>query len=133
MTEPNETIELINCEDSEVLLFENYYACVVGRFKHDIKNWLEEYSKNLVARLGDLHGTTVFNAKPNQFEWFKQGKDCEILRLGAKDWEPGKVRIKFTLEFCPDEPEEEEEIEADEMKQLEDSLDDLRQKLNPDN
>ncbi len=44
------------------------------------------------------------------------------------------MRIKFTLEFCPDEPEEEEEeIQADEIKQLEDSLDDLRQKLQQDN
>ena len=34
---------------------------------------------------------------------FDKGVDAEVLRLGAKDWQKGKVRI--TLEFCPDEPE----------------------------
>lgn len=29
--------------------------------------------------------------------------DCEVLRLGAKGWQKGKVRI--SLEFCPDLPE----------------------------
>lgn len=29
--------------------------------------------------------------------------DCEVLRLGAKGWQKGKVRI--TLQFCPDQPE----------------------------
>lgn len=31
-----------------------------------------------------------------------QGIDCEALRFGSKGWEKG--RIKFSLQFCPDEP-----------------------------
>lgn len=42
------------------------------------------------------------------WKWFSDGKDCEILSLGVKGWQKGKLRIKFTLEFCPDEPEFEE-------------------------
>ena len=34
---------------------------------------------------------------------FDQGIDCEILRLGARGWKKGKVRI--CVEFCPEEPE----------------------------
>lgn len=30
--------------------------------------------------------------------------DCEVLRLGARGWQKGKVRIN--LEFCPDQPSE---------------------------
>ena len=31
-----------------------------------------------------------------------QGIDCEALRFGSKGWEKG--RIRFSLQFCPDEP-----------------------------
>jgi KGK domain len=31
-----------------------------------------------------------------------QGIDCEALRFGSKGWEKG--RIRFALQFCPDEP-----------------------------
>jgi len=34
---------------------------------------------------------------------FLEGIKVEVLRLGSKEWQKGK--IKFTLEFCPDEPE----------------------------
>ena len=53
-----------------------------------------------------------------------KGLDAEVLRLGAKGWQKGKVRIKVTLEFIPDEPE---------LPQPESPLDDLRQMLNQDN
>ncbi|MBE9003596.1 KGK domain protein [Fortiea sp. LEGE XX443] len=49
--------------------------------------------------------------------WFTEGIDCEILKLGAKAWLPGKLRIKITLEFIPDQPE---------IAELESPLDDLR-------
>jgi hypothetical protein len=57
-------------------------------------------------------------------------KDCQILRIGGKGWETGKIKIKMSispnkryndyveLEFCPDEPEK-----------VESPLDDLRKEL----
>ena len=39
--------------------------------------------------------------------WSSAGVDCQILKP-SKNWQKGKVRIKVTLEFCPDEPEIEE-------------------------
>jgi hypothetical protein len=45
--------------------------------------------------------------------YYSKGLNCEVLKLGTKGWQKGKVRI--TLEFCPDEPES--------------PLDDLRQQL----
>lgn len=46
----------------------------------------------------------------------KEGIECEVLRLGAKEWQKGKVRIN--LEFCSNQP-----------SQPESPLDDIRQTL----
>ena len=66
-------------------------------------------------------------------EWFGQGIDCEILRVGAQGWKKGKMKLKLnvTIEFCPDEPEVEETPENNESEtsQPESPLDDLRRQL----
>ena len=70
--------------------------------------------------------------------WFGEGIDCEILRVGANGWKKGKMKLKLnvTIEFCPDEPEMEETPENNESEtsKPESPLDDLRrQLLNQDN
>jgi KGK domain len=61
---------------------------------------------------------------------FQIVKDCQILRIGGKSWQKGKIKIKMSisprnnsnyvdLEFCPHQPET-----------AESPLDDLRQSLN---
>lgn len=52
----------------------------------------------------------------NEAILFTKGIDCEVLRLGVKGWQKGKVRIN--LEFCPSKPSEPES-----------PLDDIRQTL----
>jgi len=66
--------------------------------------------------------------------WFDQGVDCEILSPGKNGWQKGKVRIKITLEFCPDEPEVPETPASNnsEINQKELPLDDIRQMINQD-
>jgi hypothetical protein len=66
---------------------------------------------------------------PNEanYYWFREGKDCEILRIGSNGWQKGKLRIKVSLEFCPDEPEVEEIVANEEIVPTESPLDDLRQ------
>ena len=65
--------------------------------------------------------------------WFGEGIDCEILRVGAQGWKKGKIRLKLnvTIEFCPDEPEVEETPENNESEtsQPESPLDGLRRQL----
>jgi hypothetical protein len=60
--------------------------------------------------------------------WFSQGVPCEVLRLDAKGWRKGKVRL--AIEFLPDEPEVEEIPATNEIEQPESPLDDLRQMIN---
>lgn len=52
----------------------------------------------------------------NEAILFTEGIECEVLRLGAKEWQKGKLRIN--LEFCPNQPSEPES-----------ALDDIRQTL----
>jgi hypothetical protein len=68
-------------------------------------------------------------------KWFGDGIDCEILKLGAKGWQKGKVKIKLqvSIEFCPDEPEVEETPASNEIAQPQSPLDDLRQMINQEN
>jgi len=64
-------------------------------------------------------------------EWIDNGKECELLVPGAKSWQKGKIRIKVTLEFCPEEPEVEENLKDNHIqnKHKEQSLDDIRQQI----
>ncbi|GAB4348073.1 MAG: hypothetical protein Fur0042_14750 [Cyanophyceae cyanobacterium] len=42
----------------------------------------------------------------DQCAWFDgEGVPCNVLRFGDRAWQSGRVRL--TLEFCPDPPEEE--------------------------
>jgi len=36
------------------------------------------------------------------YNWFDQGVDCEILKLGSNTWQKGKLKIHVSIEFCPE-------------------------------
>lgn len=67
--------------------------------------------------------------------WFGEGIDCEILKVGAQGWKKGKMKLKLnvTIEFCPDEPDVKETPENNESEtsKPESPLDDLRRQLLP--
>ncbi|GAB4243031.1 MAG: hypothetical protein Kow0049_32480 [Stanieria sp.] len=55
------------------------------------------------------------------WNWFDSGIDCSILKLGAKSWQKGKVRIRVSLEFISDETEitNTSELSLDDLRQME--------------
>jgi hypothetical protein len=55
-----------------------------------------------VSKFSDLENNDSY--KP-RMKWIDEGLECEVLNLGANQWKKGKVRIKISFEFCPDEPE----------------------------
>lgn len=57
-----------------------------------------------------------FHSDTNEAALFSKGIECEVLKLGAKCWQKGKVRI--SLQFCPDQTSESSS-----------PLDDIRQNL----
>lgn len=71
-----------------------------------------------ISSLQDLEKESHYKGRK---KWLDEGLDCEVLRLGAKKWQKGKLRIKVVAEFCPDEPEE---IESNSP------LDDIRKTIN---
>ncbi|MBS9393578.1 MAG: hypothetical protein HEQ29_10680 [Dolichospermum sp. LBC05a] len=91
-----------------------------------LTNQLQELNQKLA---GHSNGTLPCH---KSLDWRDKGVSCEILKPG-KDWKEGKVRIKVTLEFSPDEPEVEQITEigqTSEIKEPESPLDDLRRKIN---
>lgn len=40
----------------------------------------------------------------SSLEWFEDGVNCEVLRLGGESWEKGKLKITINVEFCPEQP-----------------------------
>ncbi|HEY9853496.1 MAG TPA: KGK domain-containing protein [Leptolyngbyaceae cyanobacterium] len=114
---------LQKCGNDDVIQFKNNIY-KLGQVKTSI-----EYSfinKDVIPSVFSsyLSQNKVFMEIPDVKLMFEQGLDAEILRIGAKGWEKGKLKIKVTLEFEPDETE---------IKQPESPLDDLRQILNQNN
>jgi hypothetical protein len=36
-------------------------------------------------------------------EWMSQGVECDILKLGEKQWIKGRIKVRVIVEFEPDE------------------------------
>ncbi|VEP16717.1 KGK domain protein [Hyella patelloides LEGE 07179] len=56
---------------------------------------------------------------PSHSNYFTEGVDCEILKVGSDYWQKGKFKINVSIEFIPDEPEK-----------VESELDSVRQEIN---
>jgi hypothetical protein len=115
----------VNPEDKDVVSFGDD-LCKISKLRKSIYNSLDELANKFHDSV--LDGTNI-NAEnipiaSDYREWFDKGVDCEILQLGSKDWKKGKIKVNFTIEFCPDEPEE---------KQPESPLDDIRKMINENN
>ena len=79
-----------------------------------------------VIRTSVLGGDGGYNGA--KLKWFEEGADVEVLKYGSQGWKKGKLRIKVSLEFCPDEPEAEEIAASNkgEFSEPESPLDDIR-------
>lgn len=62
---------------------------------------------NLICRILDVSRLTELDNRhyKTRKKWIEQGINCERLNPGDPQWKKGKVRIKVTVEFVPDEPE----------------------------
>lgn len=94
-------------------------------FKFDkLQNGVHNYFGSQ-TRLNELYSAIQQSGLGNFTQdrnFFQMGVSCEILEPGSGDWAKGKVRLKFTLEFCPDAPPEPEVTESSPP-----NLDDIRQ------
>ncbi len=134
-----EKFNLKNCGENDVLSFKSAIF-KVNKLRQEVENILGKYklgeelsnkfgSQNIYISVGGKgQGRNYYHCCQN---WFGDGIDCEVLKIGAKGWQKGKVKINLqvSLEFSPDEPEVEE---IPEITQLESPLDDMRRMISQD-
>jgi hypothetical protein len=132
----SDVVDSKNCEDYEVLLFGNH-TCLVERLKQNLESALKDNIQSIITSVAGQQSSDIFHmivgGRYCNQEWFEEGKECKLLKLGAKEWQSGTLKMKVTLEFCPEEPEEDGVDEEEEIDEMVRSLDDIRQKLNQEN
>ena len=91
----------LNCSDDDVVSFpQNYCIHKFSKFRDAVNNVFIDRSNVANAVYSELQPKLGIIAT----DWFDRGVPCEVLRLGDKSWQKGKLRFKVTLEFEPDEP-----------------------------
>lgn len=104
----NENFNLENFSDNDALSFSS------GMYKgQNIREKIEQFflkegAENLYNRLHNA-GINIDPGVVNRIRiysnWFEQGIACEVLKVNSLGWQKGKIRMKVTLEFQPDEIE----------------------------
>ena len=117
--------------DDDVIAFSADSMCKISRLKELIKNCVSSNLSNQLveylekAGMKNLKIYSRSNGSTKSYltnnKWLTEGKDCEILQVGSNGWKKGKIRLKVSLEFIPDEPE---------INEIESPLDDIRQSMN---
>ncbi len=143
----------LDCNDDVLSFSMPDQAFKLGNFRERVSErfrvQLENYSKGEGFGFISIEGRGIYSSN---VVWKSNPIDCEVLKLGAKSWQKGKLIIQVYLErtavdnrhssqqkiklhhvyleFCPDEPEVEETSASNEIAQPESPLDDLRQMIN---
>jgi KGK domain len=132
----SEKFNLSDCADEDVISFgENVYK--FGKFR---RVWKALNKSSMASELLNHFGDGRLNIDHNCFingnfyeyeKLFEPGIDCEILRVGAKEWKKGKVKIKMTLELYieDDESDDNSTMSQSDINQSKSPLDDLREQL----
>jgi hypothetical protein len=117
--------------DDDVIAFSANSIRKIAIFKNQIKTFLSsevanklvEYLEKEGIKYAKIYERSKGSTKSylRNDKWFREGKECEILQVGANGWTKGKIRLKISLEFIPDEPE---------INKIESPLDDIRQSMN---
>jgi hypothetical protein len=135
-----EKFSLQNCDDNDVLAFgddtfkiSKFRRAVNRAFGNNLGNsFNNQLSSNQGIKINDAILAPKGINEPYA-RWFNDGIDCEILKLGSKGWQKGKVRIKVSVEFYVEEDSEQVGSEPSEIELPESPLDDLRQMMNQEN
>jgi hypothetical protein len=132
------TFEPLNGDDDVILLDKDTFT--VSRFKElatkEIANKFNtKTNNNQYVFTSDFFTVSIGNetqVQLNDIQWRNLSIDCQILKVGSKGWQKGKLRIKVDtkllswshdnkiqvcLEFCPDEPTV-PESPLDDLRQL---------------
>lgn len=138
----DDNLQPLNCNDDDVFSLgddafkvSKFRKAVTKAFGNDIGGQL---SNQLKGHLGVKIADAILAPQGMNYphaRWFNDGIDCEILKIGSKNWQKGKVRIKVSVEFYVENPEDSETLEIDEsaIREPESPLDELRQMMKEEN
>lgn len=109
---------LKECNNDDVIAFtDKLYKIEV--IKSSVEDFLENAEYNSAAyHLSEK--LTNFGIEINRniaLNLLNEGLDSEVLRIASNGWKKGKLKLKMSLEFIPDEPE---------ISEYESPLDDIR-------
>jgi hypothetical protein len=90
----------------------------VGKLRQTIK---QAFRGSVQKALNEVLNSYKLHFNTSQKDWLGDGIDCEILKIGAKGWQKGKIKIRVSVEFYPGEPE---------ITEPESPLDDIRRMIN---
>jgi hypothetical protein len=127
-----------NCKDKDLIRLTPEQILEFSRFKERINCQLDKYFGDANCELSKFLGScTPPISVPTKItreidssrqehinNWVLGGIDCEVLHLGSPDWKKGKVKIKVSVEFIPDEDEKikdpatDIEVVTDELEQI---------------
>ena len=137
-SETHKNYEILDGEDDVLLLGQATFT--VGRFKQracsKFQQMLGTYvaetnqrDKAIIQWITELQINEETKIMAGDIKWNspKEGIDCQLLRIGAKGWQKGKLKrevnrrfqsgeAQTSIKFCPDEPPEQKS-----------PLDDIRQ------
>ncbi len=108
--------------DSQLFKVEQLFEAVQDSFNSsDTGYYLQNALAHRQVPINARSFSSAYQEEQGEW-WFGEGGECEVLRPGSQGWQKGKIRIrlKVTLEFCPDEPETNQEGSP---------LDDIRQMI----
>jgi hypothetical protein len=106
--------------DDVIQVYDTIYR--IGQFKTGIQLSFIDESKVLPSLYSVLYDKKIYLETTSQLKnLLNEGADAEVLKIGAKGWQKGKLRVRVTLEFEPEEPE---------INEPESPLDDLRRMMN---
>ncbi len=127
---------LRDCNDDDVLSFGDA-TFKIGKFRQALNQSLNNELGNQITHQLSSKGVKIPDSilyPPGEnaphVKWFDQGRDCEILNLGAKNWKKGRVKIQISVEFYVEDETYNSDLEVSEP---ESPLDDLRRMMNQDN
>ena len=121
---------LENCQENDVLRFEDQ-VCMITNLEEQLQDFFRNYSVELTDHLTNQLkiANPARNQDVNYEEWFKRGKECEILKQGQQ-WQKGQVKVQLKIEFIQNKLEP---VEANGHQESDNStespLDEIRQQL----
>jgi hypothetical protein len=92
--------------DNDCIEFENNKAIRFGKFKSamgDLNEMIQDEFERKNLKFSEKKYTGNHPVYSQNF--LEEGVPCEILKVNSSGWKKGKLKIRVSVEFYPDEPE----------------------------